>query len=109
LASSLVKVKNGQAITSTLSTKETDVVIEVPEVRRKGYRAPEEKYCHNHIGSLTVTERGVKYRTQEVLEALKIGNLNPEERRVMEETCRDYQDIFYLPGDRLSCTTTVKH
>jgi hypothetical protein len=27
----------------------------------------------------------------------------------MEDTCGDYHDIFYLPGDRLSCTTTAKH
>jgi hypothetical protein len=35
--------------------------------------------------------------------------LNSEERRVIENTCRDYQDIFYLKGDRLSCTNTIKH
>jgi hypothetical protein len=84
-------------------------VIEVPEVWGKEYRAHEEKYFHNDVGSLTTTQRGVKDRIQEVLEALKISNLNPEERRVMEETYRDYQDIFYLPGDKLSCTTNVKH
>jgi hypothetical protein len=28
---------------------------------------------------------------------------------MIRETCRDYHDIFYLPGDKLSCTNAVKH
>jgi hypothetical protein len=35
--------------------------------------------------------------------------LNSEEKRVIENTFRGYQDIFYLKGDRLSCTNAVKH
>jgi hypothetical protein len=35
--------------------------------------------------------------------------LNSEERRGLEGTCLDYQDIFYLPGDKLSSTNAATH
>jgi hypothetical protein len=73
------------------------------------YKEPEEEGSQNLVGSLATTGKGAKNRAREVLEAIKLDNLNSEERRVTEETCNDYQDIFYLPGDRLSCTATVKH
>jgi hypothetical protein len=107
LASSLIKAVNNQAITSTLNTNETDVVIEVPEIKWEDYEVHKGEGFQNSVGSLTATERGVRNREQEVLEALELENMNFEERQVMERTCKDYQDIFYLPGDRLSCTTTV--
>jgi hypothetical protein len=27
----------------------------------------------------------------------------------MENTCREYQEVFHLSGDKLSCTSAVKH
>ena len=40
---------------------------------------------------------------------LRTGHLNEEEKRSLLELCFDYQDVFYLPGDRLSSTSAVKH
>jgi hypothetical protein len=108
LASSLIKVIDNQAITSILNTRETDVVIRIPEIRWEEYKVHEEEHFQISVGSLTATGSGARNRTQGVLEALQLDHQNPEERRVMEETYKDYQDIFYLPGDRLSCMTTVK-
>jgi hypothetical protein len=28
---------------------------------------------------------------------------------MMKKICRDYHEIFYLPGDKLSCTNAIKH
>jgi hypothetical protein len=36
-------------------------------------------------------------------------HLNTEERKGLEEICFDYQDVFFLPGDRLSCTSAAEH
>jgi hypothetical protein len=44
-----------------------------------------------------------------VLKRLRLGHLNEEERSDIEKTCLDYQDIFHLPGEILSCTIVVKH
>jgi hypothetical protein len=35
--------------------------------------------------------------------------LNSEERKILQSTCLDYPDIFYLPGDKLSSTNAARH
>jgi len=40
---------------------------------------------------------------------LRTDHLNDEERKSLFEICFDYQDVFYLPGDRLSPTNVVRH
>ena len=47
-------------------------------------------------------------RTERVVELLRTDHLN-EEKMSLLEMCFDYQDVFYLPGDRLSSTNTVKY
>jgi hypothetical protein len=61
------------------------------------------------VGSLaSVRKEKTRNRISEVLEKLRLGHLNPEEKEMIRDTCRDYHDIFYLPGDKLSCTNAVK-
>ncbi|XP_036142872.1 uncharacterized protein LOC118645594 [Monomorium pharaonis] len=36
-------------------------------------------------------------------------HLNPEERKALNRICNEYQDIFHLNGEPLTCTSTVKH
>jgi hypothetical protein len=48
-------------------------------------------------------------RTERVVERLRTDHLNEEERKSLLELCFDYQDVFFLPGDRLSSSNTVKH
>jgi len=48
-------------------------------------------------------------RTERVIELLRTDHLNDEEKKSLLEMCFDYQDVFYLPGDRLSSTKAVKH
>jgi hypothetical protein len=38
-----------------------------------------------------------------------MDHLNPEEKESLRKICFDYQDVFFLTGDRLSCTNAVKH
>jgi hypothetical protein len=110
LASSLIRIDGEQTITSILNTNETDVVVEIPAIQWEEYKTGEEEGSQKYIGSVALMKRErIQNRAHKVLEKLRLENLNPEERQVMEDTCRDYHDIFYLPGDTLSCTTTVKH
>ena len=44
-----------------------------------------------------------------MLKRLRLEHLNEEERRDIEKTCLEYQDIFHLPGEMLSSTSVVKH
>jgi hypothetical protein len=50
-----------------------------------------------------------KNRYEKVYSKLRMGHLSKEEKRSLEEICFEYQDVFFLPGDSLSCTGTVKH
>ena len=36
-------------------------------------------------------------------------HLNTEERKLLVQTCLDYQGIFYLPDDKLSSTDAARH
>ena len=99
-------------VTSVLNTKEAEVVIEMPIVKLENYDAGEfqEGSPNEYVGSLaSVRKEKTKNRIDEVLERLRLDHLNPEEKEMTRKVCRDYQDIFYLPGDKLSCTNAVKH
>jgi hypothetical protein len=48
-------------------------------------------------------------REGEVLKQLRLEHLNVEERNLLDQTCLDYQDIFYLPGVKLSSTGAARH
>ena len=111
LPSSLVQVLGNQAITSILNTRDEEVEIEGPVVRLEKYEREEgEKNPKEPIGSVaSVREIKVKDRLAEVLKKLKLDHLNPEERETMERVCRDYSDIFYLTGEKLSCTNAARH
>jgi hypothetical protein len=41
----------------------------------------------------------------------KLGgeHLNEEEKKLLHEVCLQYQDVFHLPGDKLSCTNAARH
>ena len=112
MVNSLVKVNNGHIITSILNTREQDeelpnpVVKVVPELR-------------NHdVGEtllIGVTEQKKsrdgprQSRRERVIAKLRTDHLNSEEKKSLHELCFDYQDVFFLPGDKLNCTNAARH
>ena len=40
---------------------------------------------------------------------LRLQNLNGEERASIVKICEEYDDIFHLPNDKLTCTSTIEH
>ena len=48
-------------------------------------------------------------REKEIQTQLRLEHLNTEERKLLVQTCLDYQDKFYLPGDKLSSTDAARH
>jgi hypothetical protein len=95
-----------------LNTRDEVVVIEIPCVRWERYTADSQDgdICTSYVGAVAPVETKIgQSRLQKVIANLRLDHLNSEEKRVIENTCRDYRDIFYLKGDRLSCTNAVKH
>jgi hypothetical protein len=101
VASSLTAVKNGYVTTSILNTNDHEV--KMPESRLKLGRIE-----NMLIGKEGVSKRD-KYRGHEVLDRLRLEHLNSEERKILENTCVDYQDVFHLSGDKLSSTNATRH
>jgi len=48
-------------------------------------------------------------RGERVISKLSDEHLNEEQKKLLREICFEYQDVFYLPGDRLSCTNAARH
>ena len=111
MAESLVKVRNGHIITSILNTREQEVEIPSPEVHLT------ELEHHNRDEAAVIGRseqdmgRGDQSlsRGERVVDSLRTDHLNDEERKSLRELCFDYQDVFYLPGDRLSATNAARH
>lgn len=40
---------------------------------------------------------------------MRMEHFNPKEKESLQEICFDYMDVFFLPGDRLSCMNAVQH
>jgi len=40
---------------------------------------------------------------------LRLDHLNPEEKYTVLKICSKYNEIFFLPSDKLTCTDVLKH
>jgi hypothetical protein len=112
LASSLTTLRGNYVVASILNTKEAEVMLEMPTIELEEYDAGKfsEGDPNGHVGSLaSVRKDKTRNRIGEVLGKLRLDHLNPEEKEMMKKICRDYHEIFYLPGDKLSCTNAIKH
>ena len=61
------------------------------------------------MGKCSGAEFESQDREGDILSQLRLGHLNPEERKSLIEACSDFADIFYLPGDILSSTSAAQH
>ena len=101
LAASLTTVVEGYAMTSILNANDEEVNIQEPLVEL------DEIDPVWDIGY--GTEIASQDRERDIILQLRLEHMNGEERKMLEQTCLDYQDIFYLPGDRLSSTDAARH
>jgi hypothetical protein len=50
-----------------------------------------------------------EYRVREVREQVRLEHLGARERKEILKICEGYNEVFYLPGDRLTSTHSVVH
>jgi len=101
MTASLTKVMNGYGMTSILNTNDAEVNMQEPLVELDGIDPTWDRSCSTEFES--------QDREREIPRQLRLEHLNTEERKLLVPTCSDYQDIFYLPGDRLSSTGAARH
>jgi len=46
---------------------------------------------------------------ERVIGKLRTGHLKIEEKKSLNELCFDYEDVFFLTGDKFSCTNAARH
>lgn len=57
----------------------------------------------------TATYRDEERRIDYILSNLNTGHCNDDERKLIQEACSKYHDIFHLEGDKLTYTDVLKH
>ena len=92
---------DGNAITSILNTNETEVNVQEPLV---GLDEVDLTWERDSCTEFDSQDREKNIQTQQTLE-----HINTEERKLLVQTCLDYQDTFYIPGDKLSSTDAARH
>jgi hypothetical protein len=111
MAENLAKVENGCIITSIINT--TTEEVELPDQAVKLEETDDRNT--SEVVFLGVTEQKKERddqslsRGERVMAKLRDGHLNEEENKLLREIRFEYQDVFYLPGDKLSCTNAAKH
>jgi len=102
LASSLTRAINGGCATGIINTTEIELTIELPCFDLED--------LDNKESTLTVTftaVTGSDCRLSRLRNQLRLEHLNGEERASIVAIYGEYNDIFHLPGDKLTCTSTT--
>lgn len=105
LAKSLVKVNNNKALTTILNTADKKLRINKIQLEL-------EPFLENASQIFTYKENNsisIQNRLNLLHNNLRLSHLNSEEKYSILTMCNEYNDIFYLPNDQLTCTDVVKH
>jgi len=105
LAEALTAGVDVYCVTSIVSTFEEDVTIEPPFVELE--EAENDGDSSVLIFSTSVNENG--NRLLKLPNELRIEHLNSKERVSLIKICEEYNNVFYLPRDKLTFTTTAEH
>lgn len=97
LGSCLTVPRNNKCLVSVMNVSENDIEIPIPKV------ILEEFYSDKFIFEKT------EKRTELLKNSLRLDHLNSEELKQISDICIDYNDIFYLEGDKLSCANELTH
>jgi hypothetical protein len=111
MAESLVMVDNGCVITSIINTTEEDVELFDPVVNLEelGDSDTSEATIMGVTGQGKESSGQNLSRGERVIAKLRDEHLNEEEKKLLREVYFEYQDVFYLPRDKLSCTNAARH
>jgi len=104
ITSSLTRALNGFCVTSVLNTMETDRTVELSCVVLEGLEESE--------SALTLTFPAVESsdsRLSNLRNQLRLDHLNSVERVSIVKICDEYNDIFHLPGDKLTRISTIEY
>jgi len=107
----LVEPEEGTCPISVINTTEEQVAIPTPLVNIE--EIPEIIPDNVEKPVLHMTQHEDKEpllaREEQVKKLIRTEYLNEEEKKALEQICKEFCDIFYLEDDVLTCTSTVSH
>lgn len=107
LSKAIVKVNsNNKAFATILNTRIIDKTIKPLSVTLEPLPLQSKTLTlhDNKSPSSNKTERETLLR-----ENLRLDHLNSDEKKSILDICLKFNDIFYLPNDNLTCTSTIEH
>ncbi|KAJ8870412.1 hypothetical protein PR048_029434 [Dryococelus australis] len=69
---------------------------------------PKEGKCRNTNSEALIVNKQRNEREKLSL-ILRLEHSDEYEKQCIRSLCREYVDIFHLPGDKLTCTTEIEH
>lgn len=105
LAESLTNEVNGYCVTSIVNTLEEDITIDLPQVELEEVEIDPDDTTLLFFHSIVED----KERLSKLRHELRIEHLNSEEKISLIKICEEYNDVFHLPGDKLTFTTAAEH
>jgi hypothetical protein len=107
MAETLTVVREGGCLTSLLNMIYEEVSLSLPvvvleecDVQNNAIRV------ETFVAQEAVAEES---RLRELRKRIRTDHLNDQERRSIMNICEYYNDIFRLPGDKLTTTTAIDH
>lgn len=105
LAKSVVKVNdNNKAITTILNTTDQTLKVSNITLELEEFDEPT-SVMFNRVSTVNINQNRIKDLEQN----LRLDHLNTEERTSVFDICSQFNDLFLLPGDNLSCTSSIEH
>lgn len=108
LCPSIVKVHNNKALTVCLNTTDKEVEINKLFVKLEPL-ANELREMNEIINVNKINNDMERNRLSKLEQTLRTDHLNKEEKQSLVDLCKQYNHVFHLEGDKLSCTNTVMH
>lgn len=105
LAKSIVKVENNTALTTILNT--TNQSIKISKLNLVLEKFNEKTSTILNLSS--ENDKSLPHRLKTLRNNLRLDHLNEEEKKSITDLCEEYNDIFHLPGDPLTCTEVLQH
>ena len=100
-------VKNQHILISVINPTETQQVIPIPELTELSYEIINEESIKNiRINKTTTIQNN---RIKLLKNVLECEHMNHEEKESIQQLCSEFSDIFFLEGDKISCTDAIYH
>jgi len=109
IGSCLVEPKDYTCPISIINTTKESVEITTPLVTVDEIRVSDRASILALQHAEYENYESIEERKDNLRKQLRLGHLNREEKRAVEEICEDFCDIFHLEKDILTCTTAIAH